>query len=96
MGFIFLNPDSKAKAATSSDSQNLNEATTAFQPINFRNLIGFFTVLGWSGLACIDAGLSTESTILASFVCGLAMLLAMATVFYIMGKLMNDVRENLD
>lgn len=96
MGFIFLNPDSKTKATKSSDSQNINEVTIAFQPINFRNLIGFFTILGWSGLACIDAGLSTEATILTSFVCGLVMLLTMATIFFIMGKLMNDVRENLD
>lgn len=58
--------------------------------------MGFCTALGWSGLACIDSGLSTESTILTSFACALAMLFTLATIFYILEKLMTDIRENLD
>jgi hypothetical protein len=92
----FLHADSKPKAIKTSDIPNKEGATIAFQPINFRNCIGFFMILGWSGLACLDAGLSIESTILTSLACGLAMMLSMATIFYFIGKLMNDVRENLD
>jgi hypothetical protein len=66
-----------------------------FQLVNFRNFIGFFTSLGWSGLACIDSGLSSTSTILTSFICGILMMSTMAIIFYITNKLMQTVEENL-
>ena len=31
-----------------------------FQPVNFRNIIGFFSGFSWSGLACIDSGLTSR------------------------------------
>ncbi|MBV7268780.1 hypothetical protein [Winogradskyella luteola] len=58
-----------------------------FQFISFKNLIGFFTIFGWSGIACIDAGLSKPMTIIISVVCGLLMMLIMATLFYFISKL---------
>ncbi|WP_400076121.1 hypothetical protein [Winogradskyella sp. R77965] len=58
-----------------------------FQFISFKNLVGFFTIFGWSGIACIDAGLSKPLTIIISVVCGLFMMLIMATLFYFISKL---------
>ncbi len=66
-----------------------------FELISFKNLIGFFTCFSWSGLACIDSGLSITSTLLISCVCGILMMLTMAIVFYFMAKLMKTVEENL-
>ena len=43
-----------------------------FQFITFKNLVGFFTLFGWSGIACIDAGLSKPITIIIALVCGLS------------------------
>ncbi|SDR79916.1 hypothetical protein SAMN04515667_0700 [Formosa sp. Hel1_31_208] len=60
---------------------------TGFQFISFKNLVGFFTIFGWSGIACIDAGLSTPLTIITSIVCGLLMMLIMAALFYFITKL---------
>lgn len=60
-----------------------------FQFITFKNLIGFFTIFGWSGIACIDAGLSNAITIIISLFCGLLMMTIMAAMFYYMKKL-ND------
>ena len=71
------------------------KAEISFQLISFKNLIGFFTCLSWSGLACIDSGLSISSTLLISFICGILMMLTMAIVFYFMAKLMKTVEENL-
>jgi hypothetical protein len=62
-------------------------AGTGFQFITVKNLIGFFTVFGWSGLSCLDAGLDTNTTVLVSSLSGLAMMVAMAAVFYFMSKL---------
>ncbi|WP_223032493.1 hypothetical protein [Hanstruepera marina] len=60
-----------------------------FQFITFKNLVGFFTIFGWSGIACIDAGLSKPITIIISVVCGLIMMTIMAAMFFYMRKL-ND------
>ncbi len=71
------------------DSEIEGDTGIGFQFITFKNLVGFFTIFGWSGIACIDAGLSNPITILISIVSGLIMMTIMAAMFYYMGKL-ND------
>lgn len=61
-----------------------------FQFLSFKNLIGFFTIFGWSGIACLDNGLSTGPTILISVFCGLLMMFAMASLFYYLAKLQSS------
>lgn len=58
-----------------------------FQFITFKNLVGFFTIFGWSGIACIDAGLSKPITIVISVICGFIMMAIMGAMFYYMQKL---------
>ena len=58
-----------------------------FQFITFKNLVGFFTIFGWSGIACLEAGLSKPITIVISIFCGLLMMGIMTAMFYFMGKL---------
>jgi hypothetical protein len=79
-----------------SDTDNLDtdaeiegDTGIGFQFITFKNLIGFFTLFGWSGIACMDAGLSKPITIGISLICGLLMMTIMAAMFYYMRKL-ND------
>lgn len=80
-------------AFTGGDADDIGEmdsdidASGGFQFISFKNLVGFFTILGWSGIACIDAGLSTPLTIIISVICGLLMMVIMATLFYFISKL---------
>ena len=62
----------------------------AFQFLSFKNLMGFFTIFGWSGISCIDAGWPAWSTVLVSFVCGLVMMLVMAATFYYLSKLQSS------
>lgn len=64
-----------------------SDAGAGFHFITFKNLVGFFTIFGWSGIACIDAGLSTSITIIISVVCGLLMMVVMAALFYFISKL---------
>ena len=61
-----------------------------FQFLSFKNLMGFFTIFGWSGISCIDNGLSTGVTILVSVVCGLLMMFAMASLFYYLSKMQSS------
>lgn len=69
------------------DTEIDDDIGIGFQFITFKNLIGFFTIFGWSGIACIDAGLSQTLTIIISSFCGLVMMTIMAALFYFMSKL---------
>jgi membrane protein implicated in regulation of membrane protease activity len=63
------------------------DAEIGFQFITFKNLVGFFTMFGWTGIACIDAGFPASLTIAISLVCGLVMMVIMASLFYFMSRL---------
>jgi len=84
-------------AVAGGDADDLGDVDTdidsdpgaGFHFITFKNLVGFFTIFGWSGIACIDAGLSTPITIIISVICGLFMMVIMAALFYFISKL-ND------
>lgn len=58
-----------------------------FQFITLKNLIGFFTIFGWAGIACIGEGLSKPITVLISIISGMAMMTIMAAMFHYMKKL---------
>lgn len=61
-----------------------------FQFLSFKNLVGFLTIFGWSGIACLDAGLSGGITVIISVICGSIMMFAMASLFYYLGKLQSS------
>lgn len=58
-----------------------------FQFITFKNLVGFFTIFGWIGIACINAEFSKPLTVITAFICGLIMMTIMAAMFYYIKKL---------
>lgn len=55
-----------------------------FQFLSFKNIVGFVTIFGWSGLAGIYSGWSYGVAISVSVLCGAAMMLAMAGLFYLL------------
>ena len=69
------------------DSSINADAGIEFQFITFKNLVGFFTIFGWIGIACINAGFSILVTVIAALVGGILMMLTMAAMFYGMKKL---------
>jgi uncharacterized membrane protein len=73
-----------------------SDAGIGFQFITLKNFIAFFTIFGWTGIACLDAGLSTGMTVFLSIVCGILMMLLMATLFYLMGKLVESGTMKMD
>lgn len=75
-------------AFTGGDADDIDgDIEAGFQFISFKNLVGFFTIFGWSGIACIDAKFSTPATLIISTICGLLMMVIMATLFYFISKL---------
>ncbi|AZJ34200.1 hypothetical protein [Tenacibaculum singaporense] len=58
-----------------------------FQFFTFKNMVAFFTIFGWSGIASMDAGYSNTTTLFISIICGLVMMTIMASLFYYISKL---------
>lgn len=58
-----------------------------FQFLSFKNLMGFFTIFGWTGISSMSAGYSNGVTVAISIGCGLLMMFAMAALFYYLSKL---------
>ncbi len=61
-----------------------------FQFFTFKNLVGFFTIFGWVGVGCVRNGVDTNLTFVISTVCGLLMMVIMASIFYFMSRMEED------
>lgn len=72
------------------DAEIDGDSGIGFQFLSFKNLMGFFTIFGWSGIACLDNGLTTGLTVAISVFCGLLMMTAMAALFYYLAKLQHS------
>lgn len=69
------------------DAEIEADTGAGFQFFTLKNLVAFFTIFGWSGIASIDAGNSKSVTIIISLFCGLLMMFIMAAMFYYISKL---------
>ncbi len=58
-----------------------------FHFFTIKNMIAFFTIFGWVGLACVEGGLGNTLTVIFSVLAGLIMMFIMASIFYFMSKL---------
>jgi hypothetical protein len=72
---------------TDVDSDLAGGDTIPFQFISLKNIVAFFAVFGWSGIGFLHAGLAPWLVILLASVCGLLMMVLMATLFYLMSRL---------
>ena len=66
-----------------------------FHFITFKNMIAFFTLFAWSGLASIEGGLGTVITIIVSTASGLIMMVIMASLFYYISKLSHSATMDI-
>jgi flagellin-like hook-associated protein FlgL len=69
------------------DSEIDADGGIGFQFLTFKNLVGFFTIFGWIGIACINVGFSKPVSVIIALGCGLLMMSIMAALFYGMKKL---------
>lgn len=68
------------------DTQIDGDHGIGFQFITFKNLIAFFTLFAWSGLAAIEGGFGLSIIIIISTISGLAMMIIMAALFYYISR----------
>jgi len=66
-----------------------------FQFFTIKNLVAFFTIFGWTGIACLDSEMSMMAVIITSLVAGLIMMSVMAAIFYFFSKLTDSGTMNI-
>lgn len=72
------------------DAQVDADTGVPFQFLTLKNLVAFFTVFAWTGIVCIDSGISESASVIISLVAGIVMMFVMASIFYFIGKAHSD------
>ena len=70
------------------------EGAFGHQFFSIKNFVAFFTIFGWTGIACTDAGMGVMTSLIISFFSGLLMMVLMASIFYFVSRLTSS--GNLD
>lgn len=68
------------------DSEIEADHGIGFQFFTLKNMVGFFTIFGWTGIATIESGMSTSTSIFIATLAGTAMMGIMAGLFYLLMK----------
>ncbi len=66
-----------------------------YQFFTIKNLIAFFTMFGWTGVACIRGGISAGATLFFSFLAGSIVVFIMAIILRSMGRLKESGTMNI-
>lgn len=72
------------------DADITSDHGIGFQFFTLKNMVGFFTIFGWTGIATIESGASVGTSLLFSVIGGLAMMGIMAGMFYLLMKANSD------
>ena len=93
----FLGGDTDHVSDTSGHDASIDHDNgIGFQFLSIKNLIGFFAIFGWTGVAMLHGDKSIFSTILISSIAGFLMMAIMASLLYYLGKLTEDSTLNLN
>lgn len=69
------------------DFDDVMESSAAFKVLSLRSIITFFTLFSWGGALYMSDGMSTGKAIGIASIWGLGGMLAIAGIFYFMGKM---------
>jgi hypothetical protein len=72
------------------DAEIEGDSGIGFQFLTIKNLIAFFTIFAWTGIACSYSGLSEILTVIISIAAGILMMALMASIFYFLAKATAD------
>jgi len=67
-----------------------------FQFFTLKNLVAFFTIFSWTGIACLDSGYANSTSLIIAIIAGLSMMVVMAAIFYSISKLTDSGTMSLD
>jgi len=83
----FIGGDTDADMEADGTDFEADDGGVGFQFFTFKNIVAFFTIFGWSGLSCLDNGLSNTLTLIISTLAGLIMMVLTSMLFFWMYKL---------
>jgi hypothetical protein len=95
LALTIFGSDADVDVDTDVDGDISDGDSIPFQFLSLKNIVAFFAVFGWSGLGFINAGLPSWLVILLAFICGILMMLLMASLFYFMSKLAESGTLNM-
>lgn len=75
------------EAGGDADSSISGDDGTGHQFFTIKNLIAFFTIFGWTGIACLKGGLNQGLSIVLAVLAGSVVVLIMAILFKSMNRL---------
>lgn len=84
---VFVLGDLDVQVAGDTDFDIEADSGMPYQFFTFRNLVGFFTVFAWSGLASIAADYVVTTTLIISSISGLVMMGVMSILFYFISRM---------
>ena len=87
LALTIFGSDAEVDVDTDVDGGIAHGDSIPFQFLSLKNIVAFFTVFGWSGFGFIHAEFDSWLVILIATICGLLMMVIMATLFYFMSKL---------
>lgn len=88
--------DTDLDASGDADLNVDTDGGIGFQFVTLKNFIAFFTIFGWTGIACLNSGFSEGLSIFLAIIGGMLMMLIMAGLFYLMGKLTETGNAKLE
>jgi membrane protein implicated in regulation of membrane protease activity len=70
----------------STDAEIDADTGIPFQFLTLKNFVAFFAIFSWTGIACLDSGVSEGWSIVFGTIAGVIMMLMMASIFYFLSK----------
>ncbi len=92
----FMGFDHDTDVTGHADASVGGDSGISSQFFSFKSILAFFTVFAWTGIACIDGGLSVFVSITLSIIAGIIIVVIMATLFYYMSKLSDSGTLNIN
>ena len=59
-----------------------DDGGVGFQFFTLKNVVAFFTIFGWTGVTCLDNGISSGTTLIISVIAGVIMMFATSALFF--------------
>jgi len=59
-----------------------DDGGVGFQFFTLKNVVAFFTIFGWTGVTCLDNGISSGTTLVISIIAGILMMFATSALFF--------------
>lgn len=86
----FIGSDADLDTGGDIDAHFDADGGVGFHFFTIKNMIAFFSIFGWTGLALIDSGAGLFLILFLSTLAGILIMVVMASLFYLMSKLQSS------